>query len=722
MSIIYVNDGPLEIKDDGDTLAGVLAGAGVPEGNVITLDTEASGLYVDGMWASDPAKCQPKARVSAVSLAWRNVDNCNCHETGAPCNCPGEVTSLALPFDQGKIGGKEGRWLEDEVRFEILPHTMPCGHYADSQPMKMPCVCAPWNLSADDWGVLCAWLMDKRIVFHNAKYDLQIMNAGLRLHPGSGINLEPNFIWDTCTVQGIVEPTESNALDAVGRRLFHEGKTDGLAEALRKAGTGLTKRYDLVSWEVAGPYATQDAVLTCKLFYHQQERIEAGVIDTIDALKIIPKEHDLTRTLFYMELRGMPFDAEGMRLEADKMEIEVEKAKEELPFSPPTITAAKKWFFETNEIMPIKVGNVCSKCTFNKETGKRRSNTKREPCVGEHQWAPSLDAEVVAVLVGMGAPGADQWQKIADLESALHKWYRAWPMRVGEDGRLRANFRQGKTESDRKDQRSGGAISGRLSAERIQAQGVPREYTLPKGIKGVKKFFVPKDGYQLWELDVSNAEIRVAAWLSQSPSLTAKVNSGANIHDENTKAIFGIEPDHPEWEMKRTLCKIGVFSDMYGSGERTMLAQFEQGLKQKFSVKIVRDFKESLANAYPELKRTSRACQRKADVSMGGCGYVRLVNGRRRVFGWGERTHKAFNACMQGGVAELVKDWMLATDKKYPGILVNQVHDSMWLEISDDDAESIVPDIQHIGVELFEAAFQTDHYKIKFVIDAKRLG
>lgn len=673
----------------------------------IALDCESSGLYVDGEWSNTQGKCQPPARVSVVSLAWQKRD--------------GGITSVAIPFDQGWLPGKPGLWDYTTNSFKRLepmcsqcskPKNNRCHTTNKSKHEYTPASTEDINMSVDDAQQLFEWLAGRKLVFHNAKYDTHIMRAGLRTHPEIRIDLEESIHWDTLLWQGLTEPTSSNALKEVAKYLWgYEEEEESLAlkEALKKNGTGLTKRYDLVDWSVIGPYAAKDSELTIRLYHKQMNEIESGNVDPND-LSIIRTELDLCKLLFKMECRGIEFDAEGMAREAQDMARMVSSLESSLPFSPPTITEAKKYFYETLGKLPYKV-------TAN--------------------GAPSLDKECVGRLVADDVPGAELWQRIANIESAINKWYRRWPHLIGPDGRLRTNFRQMRMESDRSDKKSGGAISGRLSAERVQAQGVPHEYRIPKGIRSVKSFFKARVGTQLWEIDASNCEIRVAAWASRCKALAARINTGANVHDENTKAIFGVEQDHPNWDEFRLLAKIGVFSDLYGSGVRTMQAQFEAGLKRAFPEGKVREFKNSLAAAYPELKTTAKACQRKADKMQGGCGYVRLVNGRRRVFGWGERTHKAFNSVIQGGVAETMKLWMLEVESLFPGALLSQVHDSIWVEVPAEDYEShlnakneVVYDtfpstidaMKKLGVEIFESKFSLPSNPIMFSFDAKRIA
>ncbi len=683
-------------------------------GKVVAVDTEASGLYADGKWSSTLSECQPKARCSIVSVSYR-------------ADTPfGEYVTFAVPFDQGVIGGKCSTWNYDKGEWNLFDHIDGCkvdaGH----------CTCAPMNFGEFAWRAMVGWLAAHWLVFHNAKYDLHVFREGLRLFAGTGVDLEASFHWDTLLVQAVYMPLSKNSLDAVARELFDEGKDDTMSVHLKKNGTGLTKRYDLVPWEVAGIYAAQDAKLTIKLFYDQQVAWNDGTIDHIDQA-IIDKEFKKMVLLYRMENRGVAYDVDTMRVEAEKMAQWVIELEQELPWvklgQPPNITGAKWWFFTHLDTPPFKLGNSCQVCGFNAKTGKRRKKKVPQCPAGQCLNAPSLDAEVVGRYVEDGIEGAELWQAIGNMRSALSKWYLAWPNQIGDDGRLRTNYRQCHMESDRKDQRAGGAISNRLSAERVQFQGFPKDRKLPENIKPPKKMIRAAEGKAVWEIDVSNAEIRVAAWASKDPNLTEAVNSGKNIHDMNTSFIFGETmragdfvgelEDHPDWDMYRDLSKIGVFSDFYGSGVRTMLAQFQSGLKRSFPQRFVTDFKENLAKAYPLVKVASRKAQRKADVTMGGCGYIRLYNGRRRWFGALERTHKAWNQVMQCNVAEAVSEWMLAIEDKYPGILINQVHDSDWLEVDDSpEGEAVVDDCMAMGVAIFEKAFTG----IKFKIDKKRLA
>lgn len=767
-----------------------------PINNLITLDTETCGLYVDGNWASDDAKCQPKARVSVVSLAWwescPDRDNGGCSQE---CLDDGfkHIRTIALPFDQGRSGGKQGRYKDGA--FEVLPHTDSCvcsrtDTYLTSATSQV-CVCAPWNLGLGDWEIMCQWLRDKNVIFHNAKFDMHIMNAGLREAVrdeicGFGLDLQQNMAWDTMLAQGIIEPLNTSGLKPTAERLFGVDSRDeeaAILAELKTQGAGLTKRYDLVSWEVVGPYAAKDAELTLKLYDWQQANWAEGIMSAEDR-ELIDGEFDLCKVLYRMELRRVGVDVPEMLKAQHDMEAHIKTMEAELPwmeldeltlttavpgvtlldprvtFKRPTkpkgepkanISWAKWWCFGFKsegalELMPVKVTDAGS---------------------------PGLDTEVVARFAKDNVPGMKQWQDIAKCNSALSKWYRAWPEKAIEvepgQWRLMTNFRQGRIESDRRDMKSGGAISGRLSAERVQLQGFPDDYKIPdfvtppkKLIRG-KKVECPKcketTQHTVTELDISNAEVRVAAWLMQSPSLAKACETG-NVHSANTVLMahaFGmvdsfpggwsegvaydafqvdewgdflrddegkkmyVMEKHPQWGMYRKVMKTTVLGLFFGAGVTTLKAQIDAATKMDFPVSKVKDFMALTMKVIPEWKGVSTRMQRKADKTLGGVGYIRLVNGRKRWFGWGERTHKAFNSGTQGGVAETMKGFMVWVDKNYPGALINQVHDSMWLEFCPCEQEKAIKEIKNYGEELFTRTFSTEEVPIKFELDSKLL-
>lgn len=807
MGSLYWGLDPWEVREDETVANGQLHEvlARIAErvyDRTIQLDTEASGLFVDGDWME-----APQARVSTISMTWDEIvtDTCGvCYGSmvGVHVNgphhpeCGGDPRveylasrSIAIPFDQGWIGGKPGRWSEELDTYELLPHTDECSENTNVElkdgVLGWECICAPWNFSPEDWAALCEWLKQWRIDFHNAKYDLHIMNAGLRTVPGSGVNLMDNLGWDTMLAQGLICPLETSSLKPTAERLFGEDSRDeeyAMKEALKKNGVGLTMRYDLLHWRDIGPYAAKDTYLTNRLKRWQMEQINSGAVDAetvrhITGGELGPNkpagEMPLAKLLFKMELRRAGVKIPEMREATAALLKASKELSDAMPFQPVNVNSAKRYFFSELGITPIKVTDVCQVCTYNREKKQQRKNTKKPLCErNQHVWTPSLDTEVAARLAQDKVPYAAEWVQLAQIESALSKWYKAWPYKAVKTDwgwRLMTNFRQGRIESDKKGMKSGGAISGRLSAERVQLQGFPDDYRIPSFVTPPKKLLVGRHAYcehcqkttdwELHELDISNAEVRGAAWLMQSKTLADACASG-NVHSANTVIMFGEklkktfpggwpkgmtldallvdeagEPildkegktqfylsQHPQWGMYRKVAKTTILGLFFGAGKDTLKGQIDKATESDFPMPEVMGFIDMTMKVVPELQGVSYRMQRKADKRLGGPGYIKLVNGRKRWFGWAERTHKAFNQGTQGGIAETMKVYMLLIEQEEPGALINQVHDSAWLEMCGCRAEQVITKLKAIGEKLFTEAFSTPDLPIPFELDSKRLA
>jgi DNA polymerase I-like protein with 3'-5' exonuclease and polymerase domains len=594
---------------------------------LVAVDTETSGLFVDD-----------GARVSIVSVAWR--------ESGQPRLAAG-IVSHAFPFDQGRYAEKTGT---TESAFDI-----------------------DYNLEQSEWAFLLQWLTKQKIVMHNAKFDLHMMRTGTR--HWEGVDLVNQVVWDTQVTHNLFEPLLTSSLKPTSARLFGEGvvqESRDIQNALRKQGTGLTKRYDLVDWSIVGPYAAQDTALTLRLYEWQMRRLET---DDEHLGVLAQREVDLMKVLYKMETRGIGFDADRAEQSASKLRALKIKLQEQLPFKP-TLPAAKQYYFGDLGLIPSKVGA---------------------------SGAPSLDNETIKKLAKKNTPHAETFLRWTEVKSALEKWYDNWGSMVGPDGRLRTSFRQTKV------------VSGRLSVERVQLQAIPHDYQLNQlfgeGVEGVRAFFQPKEGHQLWEIDISQAEIRVATAVAHCQNMRDRLEAGQDAHDATTQLVFGIEKDDPDWDKYRSVGKRLTFGMLYGAGVRTTREQIKQYTGVDASEGQVREWVEAYRTAFPEFVQAAKY----ADNAVQKRGYVRLITGRLRHWGLDEQGHKAFNAVIQGGVAETMKIAMIEVETRFPDILLLQIHDSMVIEVPDAVAQSVVIQVRDTLIEIFESTFS-----IEFKADYKQ--
>src|SRR6266566_1269347 len=336
------------------------------------------------------------------------------------------------------------------------------------------------NLSQQDYADLVTWLKKQRLIFQNAKFDLTMFKRGY----SPSIDLEDQFFWDTKEATGLLWPigpwklNEKNhqkeyttSLKPVAEWLWGkketeaEGRLKGFLSDLPK---NLRKRYDLVPWPIHGPYSQQDAVLTYKLWQKQQHAVSAAVL-------LIPRELELEKVLYRMENRGIGFDAERGRELANGLRLTLDQLSEQLPVRPTRQKMVKYWWDE-DDAAPGWLN--------------------RTDKTGQVQ----LDEDALWKLAKMNYPFAQTFKDYLSVKDALSRWYDedAWVGKVGSDGRLHVDYRQN------------GAMTGRLSGARVNLQAVPQDHTLSSLVPSVRELFTPKPGYELWEIDLSQAELRIA--------------------------------------------------------------------------------------------------------------------------------------------------------------------------------------------------------------------
>lgn len=465
----------------------------LPDGHRVTVDTETSKLHPDD-----------GGRIAAVSLAFRAPD--------------GRLVKKAIPFDQGINGLPLG---DKDLSASHIKRLSRWPDWALDEDAN--------NLGPDEFVRLCNELKRFQLAWHNAKFDMRMFKAGLRGRPDLGVDFQNETIWDTMTTQRVVDPKWPVALKQTAVRLHlgaelgvKEGMEDDEAEALKpwlgpKTGKNQDPRYDLVPWSVMGPYAGMDAALTLLLMEWQWALLDE---ELRFQMHHVSREKDLMTVLYRMELRGVGFDVATGRRMAEMIEAARRGVAAEIPFRSPTTgdpspPAAAKYFFDELEHEPFE----------DKLTEKARR--------------PQVDDEVITRLVKedwIGQEVAKKYQWHENLKSANAKWYMAWPEATGADGRIRTDFKQADV------------VSGRLAVGRVQLQAIPHNYQLPKleGLVGVRDLFVETEQcpcgcgtLEMWEFDVSQAEIRIATAQAQCRPMLEGFQRGLDSHTIATMLMFG---------------------------------------------------------------------------------------------------------------------------------------------------------------------------------------
>lgn len=596
----------------------------------VSCDTETSGLHPDD-----------GCRVSAVSVAWTEGDT---------------VRYTAWPFGQGPSN--------DEF------------------------------LSAREWIELLDWLQSRPgLIGHNFKFDLHMLRSGTVLG-WPGRHLSSRFYWDTMIAAKELWPTWQVALKPLAVRLFGES-ADAEQKALKPhLGPKTDPRFDLVPWEVMGPYAAKDALYTHLLFERQQRQCSEGYAGS----QWIRREMRVNHALYRMEVAGVPYDPKFSLEIAERLQRQQAELAAELPFAPKD---AKKWYF--TDQLPGSLN--------------RRPLAMTPPTARFPEGQIQLTGEVLQRMRQAGEevyPHAATLSKYQSLATALKMWYLPYAERTDTYGRLRCSFRQvASAWSD-----AGGTASGRFSVERVNLQAIPQDYRItfgeptPRGV--IAHAASQLEGWDLYELDLSQAELRVAAMWAKCGRMLDAIHNSRDLHGETAQELFKIDPGHDEWNKYRQIAKRANFSLIFGAGWKTFRTMIAKEANLYLSPQESKHIVWGWNDLYPEYGvAIFEHSQFAADN-----GYVELANQRRRRFQPGEQTHKAFNQRVQASIAELGKDWLILTDRHLGhlrsegldcgvghGGLLMVIHDSQVLLLPADRAPRYCDEVRAMGLRCWSQFF-----------------
>ncbi len=756
----------------------------LPDGWMVYWDTEGSGLHVDGEpYTVGSRAAAPPARVSAVSVSfrWPNpdgtpgelVDFAWPFDQGPVLGKPGftikDPVTSAITFKP----------ITEEDQAKILANHAKVLGYTPTVEQACP------NLPPEEYIALILWLDARdNLAAHNSVHDMHQMRVGLRAdaggfggpegfcawdpdsEPGTFAKsfetgepqhlhmMEPTLvplrhskvrrnIWCTMVVQKqVVDPLHPAALKPTARRLWGMDATEEeerLKAELARQGVGMTKRYDLLSWcGAVGEYAAADTNLGYRLWEYQ---LNVGEEDLIPKFwHLVNTEMELRTTLYRMERRGVAYDTEASFAEGARMRQINEEAARPMPFNPAKPAEAKRFYF----------GPVCSAAPQHPDGYPLFCDKKCPWCEGknglglkpisltEKTKQPQLNIDALRRLVDQNQPWAAEYAAWTKRRNSDSKWYTGWANRVGLDGRIRTAFKQCKNDRERPGAGEGGTVSGRLAVGRWQAQAIPHGKLIPEGAKPIRPMIgVTEPGTMMvrwdgkperttvrrvqYEHDLSAGEIRVVTVIANSTRLWDALDAGQDTHAMNTKALFGVDESHPDWEHLRNAGKRGTFGILYGGGVDAVHEQMEAASGLRFSKDAVAKAKKSFFETYPEFAKLTRDAENKVTRWKGGPGYLRMLDGWRRWYALDEKTNSAVNQIIQGNLARAMIYWMNEVERRVPGCLLLQIHDSLVTE-HDDTPEGAAEAqlVSDIGQRVFQEYFNVRGRVMDFGISPDR--
>ena len=417
-----------------------------------------------------------------------------------------------------------------------------------------------------------------------------------------------------------------------------------------------------VPFKVMEPYAEYDALLHLRLF----EAIKPK-LDDENLWDYWEHKQKIIRTVIHMETRGVKIDLELCKRLEHHGTLLMQDYAETLGGNPASSIFQHEILIERLKLPVVKISPKTGKPSFDKETMEVYDQ----------------------ILERVDNPTAQVFKQYRGWQKSVTSNYRPYIELVSPDGKLRCsyNFHRART--------------GRLSCSKPNLQQIPR--VSDKEWNGqMKAAFIPEDGYELWEFDYSQLELRLAAaYCKEAGLLEVFSDPSRDIFTEMSK----------ELGMSRQDTKTEVYSIQYGAGIRRLMHVF--GVTDKEAFKMRKDFYDTYPGIQRQTRRAGYFCQHK--------GKIKLWTGRYRHF-WNreEDKHKAFNSVIQGGAADIVEHQMVRlfeeVDNEETCRMLLQVHDSVVFEIKKDVIGPSVLKIKEIMEDV------KPNFGVRFKVDAHKWG
>jgi DNA polymerase I-like protein with 3'-5' exonuclease and polymerase domains len=419
----------------------------------------------------------------------------------------------------------------------------------------------------------------KQVVFHNAKFDL----AFFEYHFGFKF---PNF-HDTMLLHYCLEEQPgTHGLKQLAMKYTpygdYEKPLQDWIDAYRKSHRILKAdfQWDVIPYEIMKDYAAMDAVCTLLIFEKLYPAVRKNnklwsVYENI----LIPA----CRFLTDMQDVGVPFDTERLTKAAVLMQEDIDEAVHKLYEFDEVQTFERLQEKEFNPNSTVQLRTLLFDYAGLKPSKKTPTG------------AYSTDAEVLKKLaeeheVPKHILSIRQKSKIKNtyLDKILPQ--------LDRDGRLRTGFNIHST------------TSGRLSSSgKMNMQQIPRDNPIVKGC------IRAKEGNKIVAMDLTTAEVYVAAMLSEDINLQKVFKDGGNFHSSIAKLVFNlscnVEDIAEMYKTERQMAKAVTFGIMYGAGPRKISQQVTQDSGRYFSVQEAQEVIDDYFRQFHKLKSWITRCE-----------------------------------------------------------------------------------------------------------------
>ena len=510
----------------------------------------------------------------------------------------------------------------------------------------------------------------KPFVNANIKFDARWVFAQ------TGVDLSDRIEWDTTVSSQLVDTEARTRLKIRAARDFGIEEWDDF-----DLGTpGAAERVDLIQ---LGEYAARDTYYTWKIEQeHRDQMFLTGDEEPFDSDDIQMARlgkvatyvaMPTVRTLTKVEQRGFLLDVDWVHAKIEEMDGLRLKACEDIlglygtaPAPAPakdgvTTAATSKWFqgFVSQAI----------------EAGDLRVTARTDS--GNAQW----NKAVLIAQQRQGSPAADALLRHRDATKTL-EFLRSWLELRDPNNVIHATYNVGFVKT------------GRLSSSNPNVQQISAR---------LKPAFIPRPGHVLLDLDYSQVELRVAAFISRSQPMIEAFQRGDDLHRLLAAKIAGKAPEDVT-SMERKRAKAGNFGLLYGMSP----GGFQTYAATAYDVSLTLAEAQAVHSAFFEMWDGMRQWHERSKRRAYERGYVTSPIGRtqwlsdlysKSSFKASHAERNALNSPVQGFGSDLMQMAAASIMGTLPGYplpkvegahVVATVHDEICIEVPEDRWQEIL--------------------------------
>lgn len=510
----------------------------------------------------------------------------------------------------------------------------------------------------------------KPFVNANIKFDARWVFAQ------TGVDLSDRIEWDTTVSSQLVDTEARTRLKIRAARDFGIEEWDDF-----DLGTpGAAERVDLIQ---LGEYAARDTYYTWKIEQEHRDQMfltgedepwdsddiqmaRLGKVATYVAMPTV-------KTLTKVEQRGFLLDVDWVHEKIKEMDAQRLQACQDIlglygtePAPAPakdgvTTAATSKWF----------QGFVAQAI----EAGDLRVTARTDS--GNPQW----NKAVLIAQQRQGSPAADALLRHRDATKTL-EFLRSWLELRDPNNVIHATYNVGFVKT------------GRLSSSNPNVQQISAR---------LKPAFIPRPGHVLLDLDYSQVELRVAAFISRSQPMIEAFQRGDDLHRLLAAKMAGKKPEDVT-PLERKRAKAGNFGLLYGMSP----GGFQTYAATAYDVAMTLDEAQAVHSAFFEMWDGMLQWHERAKQRAYERGFVTSPIGRtqwlsdlysKSGFKASHAERNALNSPVQGFGSDLMQMAAASIMGTLPGYplpkvegahVVATVHDEICIEAPEDRWQEIL--------------------------------